>query len=439
MYNILKLLKSYPSGLPLINLVKLLNGCKKVYRDPINKVDRGKYTKEFNNLYIKTYRTVRADPFLFGVSKDLGFLWVAPTRGGLDLIKASVKFQLSIKTCKNSPFTWPRRTRPERIEACKIANVINAPPTKKKKTPDELEKLEPIYTQYQKNIRKIESLYTTYLQNIRNRINVLIPIPGLAKPDAELLILPYITRFNDKKKSFELLNKFDAIMQKATNKHEVGVFLTLTTNPKIHKSLWHGNRHFAPAWDKFMSFLTKRLEGKPGFIPIYDEKTDKKKLIRPEYIAAFEYQKESKLIHAHILIFGTKYIVRHEHITAEWERLNQGSINDEFGVKNVNGQWVWIRKKPRKAGDKDAGSYLKKYIKKGVYGDGGHTLYWLFNKRFYTCSRAFMGDPAPVRDHACYTHGGAYNADDMPEWIWSQIHQCDNESLLELYDKHFGR
>lgn len=179
-------------------------------------------------------------------------------------------------------------------------------------------------------------------------------------------------------------------------------------DPEGHQNLWETNRSFGKAWNGFMSFLKKRL-GR-----------------RPQYVAAFEYT-ETGLLHVHALIF-TDSLPNTDEISTEWRRLGQGSIAYQYRLrqhKTVDprtGQpvweWRWVSSSSRPADSKGMSGtdYLKKYLKKSAlammddYRSPAETqsLYWAFNKRFWTCSRQLQdaAREARARKDESFVHSG---------------------------------
>lgn len=168
-------------------------------------------------------------------------------------------------------------------------------------------------------------------------------------------------------------------------------------DPEGHRNLWETNRSFGKAWNGFMSFLKKRL-GR-----------------RPQYVAAFEYT-ETGLLHVHALIF-TDSLPNTDEISTEWRRLGQGSIAYQYRLRQHKTtdprtgepiwEWRWVSSSSRPADSKGMSGtdYLKKYLKKSAlammddYRSPADTqsLYWTFNKRFWTCSRQLQDAAREVR------------------------------------------
>lgn len=157
-------------------------------------------------------------------------------------------------------------------------------------------------------------------------------------------------------------------------------------DPNGFENLWEADRSFSPAWNRFMSYLKKKNNGK-----------------RPQYLAAFEFT-ESGLLHIHVLIF-LEYLLPNDQISLEWRRCGQGEITYIYALKNVfnpqtkQREWRWnSHSRPTDAKGMSGGDYLKKYIKKCALAlmdsytspADTHSMYWALNKRMHTCSRSLM-------------------------------------------------
>ncbi len=160
-------------------------------------------------------------------------------------------------------------------------------------------------------------------------------------------------------------------------------------DPNGFKSNWEANRSFAPAWNRFMSYV-KKIVGR-----------------RPQYVSAYEFT-ESGLLHIHVLMF-VKYLADIDRIAMEWRRVGQGEVSYIYSLRaaRIRGQpgkykWVWNSSRcpsdARGSERSDGGQYLKKYVRKAMLAmmddftspASIQSLYWAFNKRFNTCSRALM-------------------------------------------------
>ena len=213
----------------------------------------------------------------------------------------------------------------------------------------------------------IEFYFENYLDETENKMIILrAKDPG--KVETEFIPIKYKHRFNSQGNKIDTLKKYETAFRKATQKYERGVFLTLTTDPKRFNSLYEANRHMSTAFHKFQRWLSKRLNA------------------RLNYIRIAEFTK-SGLIHLHIIYFGRKFLLPHDEITQEWERLGQGSINYLYTLRNHNGKWIWGRRKPKDSKGKTAEDYLKKYLKKAIFSNDGQIWYWAFNARYSTYSR----------------------------------------------------
>lgn len=329
-----------------------------------------------SNKYMQLYRLIHRKTDWFVTKKMDGLLWVGGTLEIFDLISDEVKFKQS----KNSIFSLPTRATPERRESIiRMMENKTLTPTNKKQ------------------IIKNFCSYIDFTKDLKicfKRTHPKLPYPVT-------LAIPYSTRFTTKTIKKRRLDNFDKSTEKSLQLFKEGVFLTLTSDPNQHKSLWHCNRNFAGAWNRFLSFLTKRIG------------------TRPKYMVAFEYTKKTGLLHAHILFFGIKWLLPHREITKVWEHCGQGSVNWIYGITNTNNGWHWKRGRPTNCQEKTATDYLKKYLKKAMFSNTDQELFWCTNKRFNSSSRLFT-IKADEKSYGAiqWKFIGSWNILSMPENIY---------------------
>jgi len=337
-------------------------------------------------LYYRFYRLVKhlASHDLLEVSKHGGNLIFCKLTGkALDLLKqAQNSNQRKIRICQT--FQPPNKCRPERIEAIKEVMNLN------------------ILTSSEREL--IKSYYNDYIEVVKNYYIVLERRDHDHLYGGKYLVLKYATRFTSSSRKAILLKKYDEIIKKSLLQYKEAVHLVLTTDPKLHKSLWHANRHFAEALNQFFSFLRKRL----GY--------------RPPYLAVYEFT-HTGLLHAHVLIFGVPWLIHHRQITEEWQKCNQGQYNYIYALKNDGTGWHYKREKPKdiKEGE-DAGTYLRKYLKKAQYNEQCLFLYWVFGKSFFTYARVLAPNAEkPLPSTIPYQFLGVFAWETIPDIVIEEI------------------
>ena len=351
-----------------VNLPSLLDTYCRGCNPPLQP---GKDDKARKAAYHRIYRRLNklaADGIVKLEKGADGLLAAATTNKLLYLISREQSSNHANKDGKRrSIYAWPKNCRPERIDAIRILNEWrHLPPDARKETADH---------------------FGTYMQDIEDRRLVL----GAADDPENLLVLPYSNRFNNRGRKIEAEKRFDAIFAKSREYYTDAVFLTLTTDPGRFSSLWHANRHFSKALNRFFAFLRKRF----GY--------------RLPYIAAYEFTpatgkdgepKKSGLLHAHMVLFGRRWLMTNQQISDEWSRCGQGMITHAMAMRNdPQHGWTWTRAKPTDHGGKDPQQYLKKYLVKALNSGEGFDLYWAFGKRFYTYSRRLKPDDTAARRH----------------------------------------
>lgn len=268
----------------------------------------------------------------------------------------------------------------------------------------------------------IREYYNYYLEEIADKTIVLVNKDAETPTAEDFKTLPYRTRFNDWSRSARALDKYEAAWAEAEKYYSNAVFLTLTTDPKKHSSLWRANRHMSVAWNRYTALLTKRA--RDGFIDDlrttraaslkkqgytaeevetlthsdefqqYLDQELEGRSFRPKYVAVNEFM-ENGLLHMHIIVFGTSWIAKRDQISEDWDRCGQGKIVKAIAVhrNHVSGIWEWNGSRPDDASPGESPKdYLKKYLNKAIYDRKGFELYWAVNKPFMSASRRF--DPA---------------------------------------------
>lgn len=211
-------------------------------------------------------------------------------------------------------------------------------------------------------------------------------------PGSQIVKMPCRTRFTDKGRKVHNVKTYDRAWSRANLLFQRGVFLTLTTDPSLHPSLWHANRHIAIAFNKYISLLVSRK--KRNMKKGYDTESDQHDQVdqgtgRLKYISAAEYQ-ENGLIHLHLVFFGIRYLAKIDEISDDWVKCGQGRIVHAYSIRRDGDQWLWNKEKPSDSQGKDPVGYLRKYLEKALYVNDSFSMYWVMNKRFSTMSRLFQ-------------------------------------------------
>ena len=287
---------------------------------------------------------------------------------------------------------FPKRANPERITACKLLRNIE---TQKNHWLWQREsKTDPLRPELTHILDCIKKPYERYIRMVKDTAIVLCPYGMEDKLDqANLQFLPYKTRFTAIDRQLNNLDRYKTLWEESKQYYEEAVFLTLTTAPAKHQTLWHANRHFAKAWNRYMALLTKRNKKAAEKDGTYDETIS----YRPRYICVYEFQKNG-LLHCHAILFGIDRISSDYQISEDWDRCGQGSITKQIPLKLRNNQWGWKHQnqKPHDAADGESPErYLKKYLEKAIHGHEDFELYWAVNKRFLSSSRSLSPEPQP--------------------------------------------
>jgi hypothetical protein len=198
--------------------------------------------------------------------------------------------------------------------------------------------------------QQVVEYFLRYLDLTRFRVIV------LEDEDGFYCTVPYKTRFHSIE---DVLRRFDVVFGNASKRYRYGVWVTLTTDPKMYEGYDYlrYRYEFMKAWNRALAWFRKRFK-------------------RVSYIAVFEFT-DSGLIHFHIVVFGLSRIEDYRVFTRRLIGWGFGKINFMYQIVNVDGVW-----RPRKIINIDncdgAGlpkdfilasrlglrSYLKKYLTK---------------------------------------------------------------------------
>lgn len=315
-----------------------------------------------------------------------GLVTAATTSRTLYLIR-QVQNSNRRKTDEGKPsiYAWPNKCRPERVDAIRVLNQYQMlPPEARKETGD---------------------LFGDYMEDINDRRLVL----GDPNNPERLLVLPYLNRYNNQSRKIDLSKKYDQIFTKTREYYSDAVFLTLTTDPGRFTSLWHANRHFSIALNRFFALLKKRFGFRLPYIAVYEFTPPYDKDGKP---------KRSGLLHCHMILFGRRWLMKTSEISKIWDRCGQGIIVKPIALRNdPQAGWLWVREKPKDATGRDPQQYLKKYLVKALRDEQGFDLYWAFNKRFFSSSRRLYDPQAPPRSKSgiVWVFLGSFPWDSIPD------------------------
>lgn len=272
----------------------------------------------------------------------------------------------------------------------------------------------------------LEDVFSQYKENSRKKRILLAH-----KHTSKGLLIPYSTRFTSPRRRRAHFAKYSAVWKNASAMYKDAVFLTLTTDPSKHESVYHATKSMSKSFNRFMSWLKKYLQ-KPDIA----------------YIKALEFTKAG-YPHLHIILFGVDFIappsirkrvktlrrlkkwdelkhyysVSKEKITERWSATGQGEINYVYSIYcNEAGRWQWRKYRPRDAGIKSPAGYLKKYFAKALSDSDSYrvALYWATNTRFYTCSRSLQQRPKRRKRTAQWEFVASLSVDELykiPSWM----------------------
>jgi hypothetical protein len=345
--------------------------------------DRKLYHRYYRRLYRLAYSLAKEG--YVSIYKADGLIWIKPKAGLVDLIstfdtaefKPVSNSQASKSTASNSRIHWAR------LRALRF--------------------LKSSWLLDEEAWAKLYGFFEEYLEDTGQRVLVLKREGG-----EEFLLIPYKHRFlrSEVKRK---LKEFRRLWEAAANER-VGVFITLTMDPSSYKNLFEASRLVSKAFNRFMSFLSRRL----GF--------------RPRYICVFELQ-DSGNPHLHVVIFGISRIEDHYKLTEILRGQGFGIVHYEYKIVNQGGSWTWASGvRPPRCRTNDVKGYLSKYLSKALGGDLGNRIgdqvskykvafYFASGKRFFTCSRSLLVRRSRGVSLSTWVFVGSFHYLDLPDFV----------------------
>jgi len=376
-----------------------------------------------------------------------GHLYFKATQRSVHSIQRGAKFKLTGKSAKTGRVQRKAQGKKSRPHHTVCDNCV---PSGRRKHPDRnLAMLYAAKVQLPLRLRDYERLarhFSDYLEDVGKRVIVLRHLD-----EERLLALSYKHRFRSLRR---LMRSFREAWFMLGAEYDIAVFFTVTMVPE--GSLLEVARRASESWNRFMSWLQKRL----GF--------------RPKYIAVLEFQTNGA-VHIHSVLFGVRSIADYRELDSYLPSIGFGRIHEEYQVVKVEkGKWVWRNKKPQGAMARGVDDYLGKYLEKSFEGDFEDTLpaslkdieelgidedtplllssfdeetkrrlkwalaplkialYFATNKRFFTCSR--YARPVPKGPRVVrWVYVGSYSLDELPDWVLEAVLDglCELSGSLE--------
>ena len=237
------------------------------------------------------------------------------------------------------------------------------------------------------------------------------------------LRLPYKTRFNDDSRARSIRLTFEQALERAGNRYNRAVVLTLTTDPKRHDGLSDALESLSDNKARLMSWLS----------------TDYQLGHRPANLTALEFT-ESGLPHLHVVLFGVAGGISQKQLSEKWRGYGQASVVDLRQAKTTHTGTQW------RLHDDDAGTQtLRQYLGKAIRGlqtvasadaeelrdriDAGdvslwkQALYWATERQYVTCSPSLRasnddGDGDSLPAIKIWEFVGVARAEEIPAHVW---------------------
>jgi len=181
--------------------------------------------------------------------------------------------------------------------------------------------------------QQVVEYFLKYLELARSRVIV------LEDEDGFYCTVPYKTRFHSVD---SVLRRFNEVFSNASKRFRVGVWVTLTTDPKAYAKYDYLRYRYeiVKALNRFFAWLRKKFK-------------------KVSYINVIEFT-DSGLIHFHIVVFGLSRIEDYRLFTKRLVGWGLGRINFMYQIVNENG--VWKPKKVVNIDNCDGGGVSKDFI-----------------------------------------------------------------------------
>jgi hypothetical protein len=197
---------------------------------------------------------------------------------------------------------------------------------------------------------------------------------------------PHRTRHNDAGRARDIRDGFNDALDAASDGHNDGVMLTLTTDPKQHDGLHDALDSLSKNKGRLMQWLS----------------TDYQLGHRPTNLTALQFMR-SGIPHLHLVLFGIDWAISQRQLSAKWDDYGQGEIVDIRAVTSRGDGGEWLLHDDE-SGKKSLRQYLGRHIRElqsiansdpyelrdhvesGDVTPWRQVLYWATERRYFTCS-----------------------------------------------------
>jgi hypothetical protein len=235
----------------------------------------------------------------------------------------------------------------------------------------------------------------------------------------QYLLIPYLTRFNDTDRAGDTQDRFRTALQRASQRYQDAVVVTLTTDAKRHSSVSEALESLGDAKGRFMSWIG----------------TDYQLGKRPDNLTVLEWT-AGGLPHIHLVLFGMSWLMPKSKLIAKWDSLGAGRVvdiddahsrdgSDKWRLHDDDGRPVTLRYYLGKAirglqdvAGMDAGD-LRDAVEDGDISLWRHALYWATGRQYCSCSPSLKdsGDSDGLPHVKQYEFVGVAQYRDIPAHI----------------------
>lgn len=167
-------------------------------------------------------------------------------------------------------------------------------------------------------------------------------------------LVPFATRFNSEERVSDTRERYRTAWERAADRHDRGVVLTLTTDPSRFESLGDACEDLLADVNRLKDWLAYDPEGGPSR-PGY----------RPPSVVAPEFTEDGKP-HVHVAFFGVSWLSTHGAMSRYWsEERDRGEVVWTDDIHERGGRWRWGQGADPAHADATATS-PREYLRAGV-------------------------------------------------------------------------
>jgi hypothetical protein len=220
----------------------------------------------------------------------------------------------------------------------------------------------------------IRACFDGYRRDMENSRVYLLPRTDLRSTDVSVISVPRTlgSRYYDPEVKEQILASYNQLWAVATERHDCAVHMVITQDPRTETSIFEANTTFQKKMDILYKYLGRTLPEQPEKV---------------ERFTAQEFM-DNGYLHAHVVLFGIDFLMpvwKFTRVTKEY-RLGKITYLSQLKKDPTTGIWQWGRAPPTDANENNPEQYFQDYLSKGITDPEKQMMYWLFQKKYFTCS-----------------------------------------------------